>query len=239
MKKSFGFTLAEVLITLGIIGVVAAMTMPTLLANTQGAQFKTAFKKELSTLNQAVLMQFAMEDTDFSNLVNDDGTSAYSGNGIMMSGILTSRLQAATDITEDYFNAISEVSVGAVEEECTQEQVDDENNDCEAVGDPYTVPAQTYNATNAYVYSFADGTAFGYLTDDPNNIGCTENNVCHGFLDVNGITKPNQITICEDVEDGDATKCEPSEIHDIFPVNIYGQTVEPASKSVRAVLTNK
>ena len=33
-----GFTLAEVLITLGIIGVVAAMTMPTLMNSTQGAQ---------------------------------------------------------------------------------------------------------------------------------------------------------------------------------------------------------
>ncbi len=31
MKKLFGFTLAEVLITLGIIGVVAAMTIPTLM----------------------------------------------------------------------------------------------------------------------------------------------------------------------------------------------------------------
>ena len=38
-----GFTLAEVLITLGIIGVVAAMTMPTLINSTQGAQYKTAF----------------------------------------------------------------------------------------------------------------------------------------------------------------------------------------------------
>lgn len=40
-----GFTLAEVLITLGIIGIVAAMTIPTLLGNTQDAQFKTAYKK--------------------------------------------------------------------------------------------------------------------------------------------------------------------------------------------------
>ena len=41
------FTLAEVLITLGIIGVVAAMTMPTLLNSTQGAQYRTAYKKAL------------------------------------------------------------------------------------------------------------------------------------------------------------------------------------------------
>ena len=45
MKKSLGFTLAEVLITLGIIGVVAAMTMPTLMNSTQGAQYKAAYKK--------------------------------------------------------------------------------------------------------------------------------------------------------------------------------------------------
>ena len=51
-----GFTLAEVLITLGIIGVVAAMTIPTLIANTNGAKFRSQFKKTLSTLNQAGLM---------------------------------------------------------------------------------------------------------------------------------------------------------------------------------------
>ena len=75
MTKRFGFTLAEVLITLGIIGVVAAMTIPTLISNTNGAQFKTAYKKALSTLNQAVLMNLAMDDTDFSTLNADaDGS---------------------------------------------------------------------------------------------------------------------------------------------------------------------
>lgn len=34
-KKIFAFTLAEVLVTLGVIGVVAAMTMPTLISNHQ------------------------------------------------------------------------------------------------------------------------------------------------------------------------------------------------------------
>ncbi|MBS6602730.1 MAG: type II secretion system protein, partial [Brachyspira sp.] len=50
------FTLAEVLITLGIIGVVAAMTMPTLMNSTNGAQYKTAYKKALSVLSQAVVL---------------------------------------------------------------------------------------------------------------------------------------------------------------------------------------
>ncbi len=47
------FSLAEVLITLGIIGVVAAMTLPALINNIQDAQFKSAWKKEYSVINQA------------------------------------------------------------------------------------------------------------------------------------------------------------------------------------------
>lgn len=42
------FTLAEVLITLGIIGVVAGMTIPVLMQNIQDAQFKAAMKKNYS-----------------------------------------------------------------------------------------------------------------------------------------------------------------------------------------------
>lgn len=47
------FTLAEVLITLGIIGVVAAMTIPTLIANYQKEQTVTKLKKVYTTLSQA------------------------------------------------------------------------------------------------------------------------------------------------------------------------------------------
>ena len=68
MLKSFksGFTLAEVLITLGIIGVVAAMTMPTLMNSTNGAQNRTAYKKALSVLSQAVVLNVALDDYDLS-----------------------------------------------------------------------------------------------------------------------------------------------------------------------------
>ena len=53
MKKHFGFTLAEVLITLGIIGVVAAITIPALIANYQKNVLKNQFKVGYSLLNQA------------------------------------------------------------------------------------------------------------------------------------------------------------------------------------------
>ncbi len=71
------FTLAEVLITLGIIGVVAAMTMPTLLNSTQGAQYKTAYKKALSVLSQAVVLNIALDDYGLADttVTSTDGTS--------------------------------------------------------------------------------------------------------------------------------------------------------------------
>ena len=54
-KHSKGFTLAEVLITLGIIGIVAALTIPTISKNIQQAVLKNQFKKFYSTFWQAVI----------------------------------------------------------------------------------------------------------------------------------------------------------------------------------------
>ncbi len=82
MTKRFGFTLAEVLITLGIIGVVAAMTIPTLMNNTSNVEFRTGFKKVISTLNQAITMNVALENTDFSLLTT--GASTASGSFLNM-----------------------------------------------------------------------------------------------------------------------------------------------------------
>ena len=52
--KHFAFTLAEVLITLGIIGVVAAMTMPALIEHHQKSVISSRLKKFYSSINQAI-----------------------------------------------------------------------------------------------------------------------------------------------------------------------------------------
>lgn len=56
MRFKFGFTLAEVLITLGIIGIVAAMTIPTLLQNNYEKQTITKLRQTQSILTQAIRM---------------------------------------------------------------------------------------------------------------------------------------------------------------------------------------
>ena len=52
--KINAFTLAEVLITLGIIGVVAAMTMPTLVQNYRNHVVETKLQKVYTVMNQAI-----------------------------------------------------------------------------------------------------------------------------------------------------------------------------------------
>ena len=55
LKRKAAFTLAEVLITLGIIGVVAAVTMPSLVANHREKQIVVQLKKAYSVIQQALL----------------------------------------------------------------------------------------------------------------------------------------------------------------------------------------
>ncbi len=66
VMKTFAFTLAEVLITLGIIGVVAAMTLPTLMHEYKIRQYKTGFWRTSS------LIQSALKET-----ANDFGYDNY------------------------------------------------------------------------------------------------------------------------------------------------------------------
>ncbi|MCQ2739593.1 MAG: type II secretion system GspH family protein [bacterium] len=88
--KKLGFTLAEVLITLTIIGVVAALTLPALMANTAEQQAKTALKKCINTLTEVGQMAAAVdgytymdilgmskEPTDSAAFQNPDGQSFY------------------------------------------------------------------------------------------------------------------------------------------------------------------
>jgi len=53
-KSTKGFTLAEVLVTLAIIGVVAALTIPTLISNTSKQRYTVALKKQVAVLNESL-----------------------------------------------------------------------------------------------------------------------------------------------------------------------------------------
>lgn len=62
MKKAF--TLAEVLITLGVIGVVSVLTIPNLLSNYQEKVLETQTKKVENELSNALALLLVAEETD-------------------------------------------------------------------------------------------------------------------------------------------------------------------------------
>ena len=74
LKKKAAFTLAEVLITLGIIGVVAALTLPTLIANYQKKVYVNQLKKSVSVLSNGFKLMMAHD-----GVTELKDTEAFSG----------------------------------------------------------------------------------------------------------------------------------------------------------------
>lgn len=70
MGRRLGFTLAEVLITLAIIGVVAALTIPTLVTNYQKKSYVTKLQKNYSMLLNSFKLMFADEGVDYFSQTN-------------------------------------------------------------------------------------------------------------------------------------------------------------------------
>ena len=75
MRKKFtppyslkAFTLSEVLITLVIIGVIAAITVPAVLNSLQNQEFKVGYKKAFSDLSQAAAEGVAFGEFPYRNL---------------------------------------------------------------------------------------------------------------------------------------------------------------------------
>lgn len=105
MKKDYsyfgfikGFTLAEVLITLGIIGVVAGMTIPTLIQNMNDNAFKVAYKRAYSDISQA--SEQAIQDnslTPRSNIIDSVATTSEWG-------VLKGAFKVATECSEAQLN---------------------------------------------------------------------------------------------------------------------------------------
>lgn len=251
MKK--GFTLAEVLITLGIIGVVAAMTIPTLIQNTNSVKFASQFKKSVSTLSQAALMAQAQYDIDYS-LVTTASTAANCATDTVASGDFTiCGIFNNTLAGQTFYGAYGSTDVKAANG-----------------SDAYEIAYRNKLPNKAYlVYSLADGSYVGF---DPaaKNCGLGAGNVlnaavlqqaapasgetpavaagalgnCLGFIDVNGPTPPNKEVTCTNENE---TKLDPSQscevaktgsaMGDIYPVVFHDGVVEPATNAAKMVLS--
>ncbi len=209
MKKFNAFTLAEVLITLGIIGVVAAMTMPTLMNSTNGAQYKTAYKKALSVLSQAVVLNVALDDYDLSQ-----ATSTATGTN-------------DASLYNLFYNRMNVVKTATTGTGWTAT-----NNDKAKFGqaDNYTL---FFN--DGIVFTFptnASDCTEGNATEDSNF--CKGAIDVNGEKNPN-----KQVVCDDKTMDGTSTEktdCVVTNPTDIYPVIMYDQTILPNSPAARAVL---
>ena len=222
MRKFNAFTLAEVLITLGIIGVVAAMTMPTLINQTNGAQYKAAYKKAMSAISQAVTLNVAQDDVSFADTVTGShGTLTAPAGGVSVASLLTSRMNVVNNgsMPSGYTIVNNDAIKVNMEVECNDPEQDEE---CSFA--TLTKFIQIDFEPDTFI-AFKDGSALIYKADDVEK--CTTDKQCLGLIDVNGIKGPNKI-----VTDG-------SKPTDIYPVVFYDQRVLPGSDSAKAVLYGK
>ncbi|MDD3013384.1 MAG: type II secretion system protein [Candidatus Gastranaerophilales bacterium] len=75
-KNKLGFTLAEVLLTLTIVGIISSMVIPGLIQDTQNAELKTALKKEYGSLSQVtnlLISDYSIPSTDAASLMDGFG----------------------------------------------------------------------------------------------------------------------------------------------------------------------
>lgn len=218
MTKRFGFTLAEVLITLGIIGVVAAMTMPTLMNSTNGAQYKAAYKKALSAISQGVTLNVALDGGSFADVVDGTskvGTTEQAGGSDTVASLLNARMNIVK---------ASKAGSGSVGYTIT---------------DPSGATTTLSQADTNTTLFFNDGSTF---TFPANSAACssgetgTTDNICTGYIDVNGAKGPNKVVKCTS---GSGDSCVADNPTDVYPVKFYNQTILPNSAAARAVLYGK
>ena len=227
LKKTIGmggFTLAEVLITLGIIGVVAAMTMPTLINSTQGAQYKTAFKKSLTVLSQAVVMNIALNDYDLSQVVSGDNYDKDAAPNTVNTGaqtlydLFSNRLNIVrTANTDEFQGAVgtsTEYIIVSNKDKADYEKFA-ENHTASAAPDAGTndfpslsAPADVAQGTDVKwptgltMLFMNDGITFIFDNEQSNcqaanaSLGLGDN-YCFGFIDVNGQKAPNRVVQCD------------------------------------------
>ena len=110
MKK--GFTLAEVLVTLGIIGVVSAMTIPTLMQNHQRKTYVTQLHKVYNELSQ-VLLQY-QNDKNAVNLTEAGLTSTSAFQNMITSymKVVATCDSVATPCFADQYRYLNGTTVG-------------------------------------------------------------------------------------------------------------------------------
>lgn len=180
-RISKAFTLAEVLITLGIIGIVASMTIPTLVNNVQKREYVSRLKKTYAILNQA-----------FQKYAADQGCIG----DLECTGLFSDTTPSKATEWRYFFNNYLKVA-----KDCGT------GTGCFPAEENYlNIPSGSMNPdsdTDYYKVILADGQSIGVQTFDGANLSChswynydgggsLKNGCGYIIIDTNGLKGPNK-----------------------------------------------
>lgn len=241
--KKHAFTMAEILISLTIIGVIAALTLPALTGNISSKQFATTYKKAYATIAQALKMGAS------------EGRDASQGMSIL-EHILTDNIGAKSISTADK-------TLWTIEAPAKSTWAID--NDTKAIGNGPNSNAHSIAVNSNYqVFMLKDGMSH-LIVKTPTDNKCfgagkpvyVSNRLvftgryCEAFLDVNGAKGPNIVVSCanqavagvmpsaftvDNAQNVGNCKISTSIMTDVFPVIIYDDKIIPATPAAAAVL---
>lgn len=169
-RKDYGFTLAEVLITLGIIGVVAAMTIPTLIEKYKITTLHASFNKTYAVIQQA--LKITLDDIGFEK--PSDVSIYYDTNNEK----IEQNFGEINKIWETQFNGASKVKSSTF-------------NFKRLFNDFWGAPSRISGDTHEYYYLLPDGSLISDIGYNKRYGGVVALDI---FFDTNGLHKgPNRI----------------------------------------------
>jgi hypothetical protein len=205
------------------------MTIPTLMAKIRRAQYSAAFKKGLSTLNQAVKMNYANYGWDFS------GLDEYCPNHTTDIGNYQNT-RSICALIEGNLKVVSKPFHSSVRDSFVSTYYDIYSH------------LPWGSEANYIEWQLSDGIVVG-LSYDAYRYGCTKDNfvACQGYINVKSDVSEYKPLSCEDVDKlrainaDDYEECTISDkdLGNVVPIFFYDQTVVPATNAARALLNGK
>ena len=257
--KRYAFTMAEILISLTIIGVIAALTLPTLSGNITSKKFATTYKKAYATIGQALKMGSADSKDASTECANANGT------------IATKPMLTLGDILIENVGAkyIKTSSTPLWTIKGTLNATWNNGNGTNTVTTPAAIASRSIPINGDFeVYLLKDGMSH-LIVRKPAGSRCFgagkpvfisnemdfNGRYCEAYIDVNGAKGPNTAVTCAnqstvmpadtqftvDFAEQQAPNCQiaASAVTDIFPVVVYDDKIIPATPAAAAVLQDR
>lgn len=234
-NKLKGFTLAEVLIAMTIVGVVAALTVPALTSDTQAKSNKLKARKAYATLTTAFDAGMSIADYRVGEI------SSFKGQAPSLDDILgrTLKYKSTTRNRVSIKGYLPVSNCGAAH---SADYVYNKTLQwCEKLG-----------TGNVDALKMGDGAEILFIPKtNLDTTGCTLQSPCLALLDINGAKEPNTVIMCTGGEDDRgwdkdtndnytnapaACSVKDNAITDIYPLIIFEDTVEPATGAAAAIL---